>query len=248
MTAAVGPQASADADACRGCSHGQGSHKRGKGGCREVDCACGKYEVDPRAQRAERERVLTAVAEVCERQAVKARGELAAMPVAADRVAEVAAHVDGHRVAEIERLAGELAEERREHQATALRLGQAYERVDELTAERNEARAELANLCREVIEREEQIARERGARMAELVQLRAEVELDRATAAGRRVQVPAADGEVVSRYAAYLCLACSARYGKPFTDHGCGPLVPVVVTIARADRPGSDTSKEKQPS
>ncbi|MFI6819757.1 hypothetical protein ACIBJE_02245 [Micromonospora sp. NPDC050187] len=33
-----------DAGTCRWCPHGQWSHKRGKGGCRELDCVCDKYE------------------------------------------------------------------------------------------------------------------------------------------------------------------------------------------------------------
>jgi hypothetical protein len=32
-----------DAGTCRWCPHGQWSHKRGKGGCRELDCICDKY-------------------------------------------------------------------------------------------------------------------------------------------------------------------------------------------------------------
>ncbi|WP_431976146.1 hypothetical protein [Micromonospora haikouensis] len=66
-----------DAGQCRWCPHGQWSHKRGRGGCRELDCVCDKYQADPAAEQAERERVLTAVAEVCERQAAQARTELA---------------------------------------------------------------------------------------------------------------------------------------------------------------------------
>ncbi|MEW2442812.1 hypothetical protein [Micromonospora marina] len=68
-----------DAGLCRWCPHPQWSHKRGKGGCRELDCVCDKYEVDPAVQRAEKERVLTAVVDVCEEQADKARTELAGL-------------------------------------------------------------------------------------------------------------------------------------------------------------------------
>ncbi|WP_139128960.1 hypothetical protein [Micromonospora nigra] len=38
-----------DAGLCRWCPHGQWSHKRGRGGCRELDCACGQYQADPAA-------------------------------------------------------------------------------------------------------------------------------------------------------------------------------------------------------
>lgn len=33
-----------DAGTCRWCPHGQWSHKRGRGGCRELDCPCGQYQ------------------------------------------------------------------------------------------------------------------------------------------------------------------------------------------------------------
>jgi hypothetical protein len=37
---------------------------------------------------------------------------------------------------------------------------------------------------------------------------------------------------LLGSYDAYACEACGSRYSKPFTDHGCGPLIPVTVTIA----------------
>ncbi|MFI7072080.1 hypothetical protein [Micromonospora sediminicola] len=318
-----------DAGVCRWCPHGQWSHKRGRGGCRELDCTCHKYEVDPAAQRAEKERVLTAVAEVCDSQAAKARAELAAMAEAnpslgvqvdPERAADIAAEASpvdpvevvdvvkrrrrtpvplpggdpvpdpavqaepAEQVAAIDELLVEedgplplppregrrvliVDQDRIEQLTTQLGarlrdLDQAQEQVAQLqrgarvlSAERNEARTELANLRREVVEREEQIARERGARSAEIAQLREE--LARATTARQRTQEQldtavhtglSAVSQVIGRYTAHACLTCGARYGLPFTDHGCGPLVPVVVTIARADRPGPNTSKEQQPS
>ncbi|MEV4197049.1 hypothetical protein [Micromonospora globbae] len=43
MTAAAEPAVLPDAGTCRWCPHGQWSHKRGKGGCRELDCICDRY-------------------------------------------------------------------------------------------------------------------------------------------------------------------------------------------------------------
>ncbi|MEU4590029.1 hypothetical protein [Micromonospora aurantiaca (nom. illeg.)] len=149
-----------------------------------------------------------------------------------------------------DRLAGQLGARLRDLDQAQEQVAQLQRGARVLSAERNEARTELANLRREVVEREEQIARERGARSAELAQLREE--LARATAARQRLQERVdtavhtgltAVSQVIGRYTAHACLNCGARYGLPFTDHGCGPLVPVVVTIARADRPGPNTSK-----
>lgn len=153
---------------------------------------------------------------------------------------------------EIARLSGQLGARLRDLDQAQEQVAQLQRGARVLSAERNEARAELANLRREVVEREEQIARERGARSAEIAQLREE--LARATTARQRIQEQldtavhtglSAVSQVIGRYTAHACLNCGARYGLPFTDHACGPLVPVVVTIARADRPGSDTSKEQ---
>jgi hypothetical protein len=39
----------------------------------------------------------------------------------------------------------------------------------------------------------------------------------------------------LAAYEAYACPECGARYGQRFTDHDCGPLVPVTVTITRRE-------------
>lgn len=36
---------------------------------------------------------------------------------------------------------------------------------------------------------------------------------------------------VLGSYDAFACESCGSRYSQPFTDHGCGPLTPVTVTI-----------------
>ena len=36
---------------------------------------------------------------------------------------------------------------------------------------------------------------------------------------------------MLGSYDAFACEACGSRYGQPYTDHGCGPLTPVTVTI-----------------
>lgn len=38
--------------------------------------------------------------------------------------------------------------------------------------------------------------------------------------------------EVLTSYEAWACRGCGARYSRPYTDHECGPLTPVTVTIA----------------
>ncbi len=42
---------------------------------------------------------------------------------------------------------------------------------------------------------------------------------------------PAGRAEVLDTYDAWLCRTCGARYVRPYTDHACGPLIPVTVTI-----------------
>lgn len=37
---------------------------------------------------------------------------------------------------------------------------------------------------------------------------------------------------VLAAYPAYACPVCGSRYSIRFTDHGCGDLLPVTVTIA----------------
>lgn len=49
------------------------------------------------------------------------------------------------------------------------------------------------------------------------------------TSAGTAAPMP----EALAAYDAYACLACGSRYHQPYTDHPCGPLVPVIVTITR---------------
>ena len=57
------------------CGDPREQHRQGRRGCKALDCGCDRYEAV--AERAETQRVLTAVAQVCEDQATKARAELA---------------------------------------------------------------------------------------------------------------------------------------------------------------------------
>lgn len=52
---------------------------------------------------------------------------------------------------------------------------------------------------------------------------------------------PNVETDVVATWDAHACLACGARYGHPFTDHLCGPLTPVTVTITRILAPAGAT-------
>lgn len=49
----------------------------------------------------------------------------------------------------------------------------------------------------------------------------------------------AARQRVLGSYDAFACEACGSRYSQPFTDHGCGPLTPVTVTITTKTAGGS---------
>jgi hypothetical protein len=39
--------------------------------------------------------------------------------------------------------------------------------------------------------------------------------------------------DVLAQHQRWLCEACGARYGKPYTDHPCGQLTPITVTTTR---------------
>lgn len=52
-------------------------------------------------------------------------------------------------------------------------------------------------------------------------------------AAGTGAAEPQPDEpEVLDQQERWACRACGARYGRNYTDHECGPLTPVTVTIA----------------
>ncbi|QLQ37964.1 hypothetical protein [Micromonospora robiginosa] len=259
-----------DLGPCDWCGHPQWSHKRGKGGCKDVECGgvCDRYAppkdrpmpaADPQPAGHPTLAEVEAEPEPADEPDPEPEPEPVVDPAAqaehADQVAAVDEQLAQPEPADDEtdpaRLAGQLGARLRDLDQAQERVAQLQRGARVLSAERNEARAELANLRREVVEREEQVARERGARLAEIAQLREE--LDRATAARQRLQEQVdtavhtglnAATQVIGRYPAHACLTCGARYGLPFTDHGCGPLVPVVVTIARADRPGPNTKEQ----
>jgi hypothetical protein len=42
---------------------------------------------------------------------------------------------------------------------------------------------------------------------------------------------------LVCAYEAWACVVCGSRYGRPYDDHPCGPLVAVLVTITRREVP-----------
>jgi hypothetical protein len=50
------------------------------------------------------------------------------------------------------------------------------------------------------------------------------------------VVVPA--GVVLGSYDAWACESCGSRYWHRYTDHPCGPLTPVTVTITRRETAG----------
>ncbi|MBM0203494.1 hypothetical protein JNW90_10495 [Micromonospora sp. STR1s_5] len=46
-----------------------------------------------------------------------------------------------------------------------------------------------------------------------------------------RARTPDPTPEVLDEQHRWACRACGARYGRNYTDHPCGPLTPVTVTI-----------------
>jgi hypothetical protein len=101
---------------CGTCGDPQTQHKGGKGGCRRCEFGCAEFAPDVAAEAAEKERVLTAVAEVCEDQAEQARGELGQQSTSA-------------RLREVERERDQIRED----------LGVARRDVERLAAERDAA-------------------------------------------------------------------------------------------------------------
>jgi hypothetical protein len=59
----------------------------------------------------------------------------------------------------------------------------------------------------------------------------ARAELGEPIVVGPAGAVPA--GPVLTAYDAWACEGCGSRYWIAYTDHPCGPLTPVTVTISR---------------
>ncbi|WFE41925.1 hypothetical protein [Micromonospora sp. WMMD998] len=150
------------------------------------------------------------------------------------------------RVAELERQVEALTAERDEERERARDAGHAAKA----------AREAVLDLRRALAEQEQHSARELGARSAEIAQLRAE--LDRATAARRRVQRRYDDAvrtglasalRVVWRYNAEQCEECGFRTTVPGMNHP-HPMRPVTVLVVERDTAGAsapvtEPSKEK---
>ena len=156
----------------------------------------------------------------------------------------------------------------RERTEAELQRDQAYERVDELDAELGQVRAalrvgvdaDLPEAARAVMADRDRLGEHLGARVRDLDTAQARIaQLEQhvraltaerndertANAALHREIAGKAAANVLEQQVRYRCGECGRRYGLPFTDHEHGPLTPVVVTIARADRPGTQPSKEQ---
>ena len=206
------------------CGDPREQHRQGRRGCKALDCGCDRYEAV--AERAETQRVLTAVAQVCEDQATKARAELAADVAQPPR-------------AELVR-----AEQERDEARAKARDAEHSRRV---AAERYEAdlaaaQADVTRLKTHLVGEQARlrghITTERARREAAEAELKSTRDvLDLARDGRDEAGLP---GRVLRAYAAWSCLTdngCGARYTVAYPDHGCGPLTPVTVTITRdADR------------
>jgi hypothetical protein len=235
------------------CGHPKSQHKREREGCRSVECAgaCSKFVADMKASTAaqgvDRTRVLTAVAEVCEDQAAKARAELGPQPIPQGWVPPER-RADAERLAKAERERDELSSALDQvgsdlkHSINA--LAAVIVDMDERRAERDLARAELVSVRQEneqlhgLVARVEQAAgidreRDRGVDLADRVQ---SIRDGRTEAISHFVAV-AGERDVLASHQRYLCETCGARYGIAYTDHEHGPLTPVTVTITRQGAP-----------
>lgn len=198
------------------CEHPKSQHKRERDGCRAVDCGCAKFEADLKASAAaqgvERARVATAVAAVDEHGGESTSARLRRVEQERDQLADEvktlkhSESLDAVTLAAVDRAAGRDIAKPDEPLIT---------RVADLKRGRTEATQRALELA------------------AELASARTELEKLRGAQADLLAGGPAPSGRVISVQQRYLCETCGGRYGKPFTDHPCGRLTPVVVTIAR---------------
>lgn len=237
-------------DVCE-CEHPRSQHKRQRDGCRALDCGCAKFSADltasAAAQGVDLTRVLTTVAEVCDRQAADARRALGipAAEAAAERLAaverergELAAEVALLR-SEVESWRGQSGSQRTEIQRLEALLGDRRTELEQLRVEYGQARNALD---REKERRSTWVVARDGGRgcMSCYQEIRRgesyEPVFDDDPDALRHVHCPDAAPAAVALYAydAWSCLVdggCGARYTTPDPAHPCGRLTPTRVTI-----------------
>lgn len=215
------------------CEHPKSQHKREREGCRALDCGCAKFEADmaasAAAQGVDRTRVLTAVAEVCEDQAAKARAELAGEP--------------GARLLLTHQRLAEVEQERNAAYALVEKIPgrKPIDVLREVIAGGEGARIELVSARQELEQLAEALAeageRINGMREANVRLLR---ERDIARDAVRKTAEISASFGVLYAYDAWSCLTeggCGSRYTMPAAalEHRCGPLTPVRVSITHRE-------------
>lgn len=183
------------------CGDPKSVHRLGRKGCKELDCGCDKFESVE--DQAETERVLTAVAEVCTDHAERARAELAAMNATVDRDA-VADFPGG--IAHAAPVAAES-----DAPLTVADVQRAADLVDRAGYPNGAAVGDFSAF----VEREASLGEPLPEVPAEMYAPDAEPLPD--------------EPEVLGQYDAYACVDCAA--GELYTDHTCGPLLPVTVTI-----------------
>ena len=198
---------------CR-CGDGRWSHKRGAGGCRVMDCPCGKYDPPKVDQSGEPTTELVQPAAVPVTPAESADLLGGALDLARRQLEQVTrernaaqAELEQYCAADLDRRRAQL--EARQH--LAAELGQARSRINELTAEVDRLRAELD--------------------VVNASRLRALDALDEAA----RISL----AEVLLRYDADQCTTdgCGSRYTVPVEHEH--PLTPVTVLVVRREAPGA---------
>lgn len=152
---------------CGTCGDPQTQHKGGKGGCRHCEFGCAEFAPDVAAEAAEKERVLTAVAEVCEDQAGQARTELGQRS-ASERLREVEqAHAS--LVEQIEGAEQQIAQLERERDSFARNEEKLAARRDELFDEGVGLKSELTEVRNELAKQHERATHFEGRAGDQLV-------------------------------------------------------------------------------
>ncbi|MBM0275129.1 hypothetical protein [Micromonospora tarensis] len=235
-----------DQGPCGECGCGQWDHRQGKKGCKDPGCGCGKYEPPKGAPPPVEQAALVVAPDspvpgvVVDGPAVLGPGVQVGEPLPAEpgdvalpvlRAAEPEpAVLRQPRAAVAARLRADLERVTRERDGCEVQRDQAYERVNELTAELGREQAE-----------HQATLREKSALNTEVLRLRAE--LDRVNADRQRAQDVVDEATwgspqaslVLWRYDADQCLTegCGSRYTVP-TEHP-HPLTPVTVLVVRRE-------------
>jgi hypothetical protein len=165
-------------------------------------------------------------------------GQAAAVPAQWKRLQDQLAQVTGQR----DQALLDREEAVRERDAARRKVTDLTEELAHVRGQLGEAHADCARYAAAAERVDELVNGNRRLRReldrANAGRLKLQEELDAAVHNGLTAAT-----QVINRYEAYACEQCGARYGRAYTDHGCGPLASVTVTIAR--RPAGAQPKEQ---